>query len=315
MDAAAKFTAGYLFGITYKDEKDYILSCFKNDADLNNIIDAAMADEKKGDYEASQKEWEKTQKLFETDMGDCKDVAKDFEALKKFEEDVLARPDAKEYIQSRMEKYKTELEDNSKNKVAVWGHGAYFTAGQLSGYSMMYLGLAPPHPKGPTAESTSDRDPTAPAQWIAGWYYGVEGEDKRDYILGCYKADDDLTITLYDAMEAYIGGDEATGEQKMKDARPMYQIALQACDEVNGKMKEIGDKIYALPDTPDWDKISKEIYNDNKARVDRDVDLMLREWKQGVFFNSGMFTGYVDKIFLDNAPPAPKTAYAHFAPF
>ena len=129
MDAAAKFTAGYLFGITYKDKEDYILSCFKNDADLNNIIDAAMADEKKGDYEASQKEWEKTKKLFETDMAGCKDVAKDFEALKKFEEDVLARPDAKEYIQSRMEKYKTELEDNSKNKVDVWGHGAYFTAG------------------------------------------------------------------------------------------------------------------------------------------------------------------------------------------
>jgi hypothetical protein len=139
---------------------------------------------------------------------------------------------------------------------------------------MMYLGLAPPHPK----TSTEDRDEAAPAQFIAGWFYGIEGEDKRDYILGCYKADEDLTNTLYDAMEAYIKGDESTGEDLMKNARPMYKTALQKCDDVNGKMKEIGDEIYALPERSDWDTVSKKIYDDNKTMVDRDVDLMLREW-------------------------------------
>jgi hypothetical protein len=105
MDAAAEFTAGYLFGITYEEKKDYILQCFKNNADLNNIIDTAIADEKKGDSEGAKKEWEKTEKLFEAAMADCKDVAEDFEALKQYEQKVLARPDAKEFIEARMKKY------------------------------------------------------------------------------------------------------------------------------------------------------------------------------------------------------------------
>ena len=43
-DAAAQFTAGYLYGITAKDKRDYIVGCFKNDSDLNNTMDTAMAD-------------------------------------------------------------------------------------------------------------------------------------------------------------------------------------------------------------------------------------------------------------------------------
>ena len=53
LDAAAQFTAGYLYGITAKDERDYIVKCFKNDVELNNIIDTAMADQKKGDNDGS----------------------------------------------------------------------------------------------------------------------------------------------------------------------------------------------------------------------------------------------------------------------
>ena len=48
-DAAAQFSAGYLYGITSKDERDYMVGCFMTDADLNDAIDQAMADYKKGD--------------------------------------------------------------------------------------------------------------------------------------------------------------------------------------------------------------------------------------------------------------------------
>jgi len=76
----------------------------------------------------------------------------------------------------------------------------------------------------------------APAQYIAGRFYGVEGEDKRDYILDCYKTVDDLTDTLYDGMEAYIKGDVATGEAKMKETPSMFDEALEKCVEVHGKI-------------------------------------------------------------------------------
>lgn len=133
----------------------------------------------------------------------------------------------------------------------------------------------------------------------------------------CYKVSDDLTNTLYDAMEAYAAGDQKTGDAKMKDTRPLYDDALKTCDEKIGEaMGKIADQADALVKRKDWDTIAKQIYDDNKVMIDRDVDLEIREWKQGVFFNSGMFAGYVEEIFLKNAPAEqPKNEYSLFAPF
>ena len=44
------------------------------------------------------------------------------------------------------------------------------------------------------------------------------------------------------------------------------------------------------------------IYTNHADVIDRDNELVIREWSQGVFFNSGMFTGQIEKIILDNAP-------------
>ena len=48
----------------------------------------------------------------------------------------------------------------------------------------------------------------APAQFATGWLYGVTQEDKEYDILSCYTQNEDLTNSLYDAMEAYIAGDK-----------------------------------------------------------------------------------------------------------
>jgi len=77
-------------------------------------------------------------------MADCKDVAKDFEDLKKYQDDVLARSDAKEFIDARMKQYEAEIEKAEKNKLSEWELGVYFNSGMFSGYSMQYMGLAPP---------------------------------------------------------------------------------------------------------------------------------------------------------------------------
>ena len=112
---------------------------------------------------------------------------------------------------------------------------------------MVEIGLAPPLRPTPGTTATSDRDQKAPAEFIAGWYYGSWAqEDKRDYIIGCYKPNEDLTNTLYDAMEAYIKGDESKAEDLMKKTRPMYEAALQKCDEVSSGIKKFDDEMFAL---------------------------------------------------------------------
>ena len=137
----------------------------------------------------------------------------------------------------------------------------------------------------------SDRDPYAPAQFMAGWYYGIAEKDKRDELLKCYKTDIDLTNSLYDAMEAYIDGDKATGDAKMADTKPLYKKALSGCGQVAEHMGEWAQKFDDLTKIADWPKVASQIYQDNKAVVDTDIKNELLEWEEGVFFNSGMFAG------------------------
>ena len=80
----------------------------------------------------------------------------------------------------------------------------------------------------PTLE-TSTRDNTAPAQFTAGWYYGVSTEDKRDEILECFVQNEDLTNDLYAAMEAYIAGDQKIGDEMMEETKALYATAMAGC--------------------------------------------------------------------------------------
>jgi hypothetical protein len=94
-------------------------------------------------------------------------------------------------------------------------------------------------------------------------------------------------------MEAYIQGDISTGDGEMKTTRSLYETALGKCGEIGDKMKNIADQYDALENRPDWGKISKTIYDDNKKEIDRNIDFELEAWKTGVYFNSGMFAGFI----------------------
>ena len=146
------------------------------------------------------------------------------------------------------------------------------------------------------------RDPYAPAQFTAGWYYGIAQKDKRDDILDCFKTDEDLTNTLYNAMEAYIAGDTTSGDAKISETKPLYEKALAGCGDIAVHMGEWAQKTDDMMERSDWQQISQEIYQANKDLIDRDVDLELREWQEGVFFNSGMFAGQISQVFLSNLP-------------
>ena len=95
---------------------------------------------------------------------------------------------------------------------------------------------------------------------MAGWYYGIAQKDKRDKLLKCYKTDIDLTNTLYDAMEAYIGGDKATGDAKMGETKPLYKKALSGCGNLADHMGEWAQKVDDLAKIADWPTTSKKIY-------------------------------------------------------
>ena len=45
----------------------------------------------------------------------------------------------------------------------------------------------------------------------------------------CFVLNEELTDTLYDAMEAYIIGDSVKGDSLMDATKPLYDIALASC--------------------------------------------------------------------------------------
>ena len=45
-----------------------------------------------------------------------------------------------------------------------------------------------------------------------------------------------------------------------------------------------------------------ELIKEKKTEIKRDVEESLREWEKGVYFNSGMCSGEMYKIYLDGLP-------------
>ena len=140
----------------------------------------------------------------------------------------------------------------------------------------------------------------APAQFTAGWLYGLSGQDKRDTILSCYKPSARLTNKLYDAMDAFIAGDNQEGLKLYNDTKPLFEEALSGCKRY-GRHAWV-ENIKEMEEREDWPQLRAEIYKENKFEIDNMIDLDLREWASGLPFNSGMFVGKVLRIFYNNMP-------------
>ena len=88
----------------------------------------------------------------------------------------------------------------------------------------------------------------------------------------------------------------------MKETKTLYETAMAGCGQIAEVIRGIAKKFDDIQARQDWDKLSKEIYQANQDVIDRDVNLEFSQWSEGVFFNSGMFAGQIEKIFLDAVP-------------
>ena len=128
-DAAAAFAAGYLFGVERGDKFSYILSCFTTDTELNQILDDIMADYAKGDTKSGDAGWDLAEPRFKIALTPCTDVAAEFNALDQYTQDVLARPDAEDFINARALEYEDIINFEGGEMIYYWNIGNYFYAG------------------------------------------------------------------------------------------------------------------------------------------------------------------------------------------
>ena len=188
-NTGAEFYSGYLWAVKQEDKQPYIVDdCFKTDDDLNNMLGDIMADIKANKISDADKLWEKTESHFDASLKPCskQDVYSEYQGLDKYAKDVLAKSDAKDFLTKRYKKYKAEIDQLSGEMLAAWDANEIFNAGWYDGQIAQRMGLAP----GPyTFEEEADKeDQTAPAQFLAGWVYGLSGQtvELRDEIMKCF---------------------------------------------------------------------------------------------------------------------------------
>ena len=142
--------------------------------------------------------------LWETAMAGCGEIAKEMGVIAAEFDGIQLRSDWDQISKKIYETNKDVINRDVSLELKEWEEGVFFNSGMFAGQiEKFFLDFKP------------ERDPIAPARFIAGWYFGLTIDDYVEYILECYEPNEDLTNALYDGMEAYMSGDIVTGETKM----------------------------------------------------------------------------------------------------
>ena len=231
-DTAAQFYAGYLWAVKEEDKRDEIVACFANDSDLNDMLQKIIDADQEGKVEDAKKLWRDSESHWQTALKGCDtdSIFDEFKDLDQYTKDVMSRSDIDDYLNQRYTEYKAEIDSFSSEMLKQWGEGVYFNAGMYDGYIAQRMGLV----ESPYNEEfgAPTRDPKAPAQFLAGWLYGISDQtmDKRDAILACFTPSHDLMKYVYHAMNQYIKGNKEKGDEAWKKAIELYKPALAKCD-------------------------------------------------------------------------------------
>ena len=104
-------------------------------------------------------------------------------------------------------------------------------------------------------------------------------------------------------MADYEAGKQKRGDKKFADAGGRIYDAIRGCDqEIIDIFNDWNKKLGPLHEMKHWNKISDKIYKHHKDEIDADISLEFKWWDSAVYFNSGMYSGRFQKVFLDNAP-------------
>jgi len=211
-----------------------------------------------------------------------------------------SRDDYSDVSKQIYEAHKDEIDLNVSLMFKTWDQGIFYNAGMFAGRidKIMLDNL-------PQELSADTQNDYAPAQMIAGWLYGItlNTVDFRDDIMDCYTVNSDITTSYYGAMADFKAGNFSDGDAKLDTAGQFYDAAFANCDSsVTDALSQWADKVKEMKSADNWDDVSEQIYTDNKAKVDADSGYMFNSWDRGVFFDSGLFAGRIDKLFLDNVP-------------
>ena len=226
-----------------------MLKCFKDDEQLTNDLYDAMEAYIAGDSKTGDQKMKESKQLWDTAMSGCGDIAEKMGKISQKFDKITQSSDWDEVSKKIYLANKDVIDRDVSLELREWTNGVFFNSGMFAGQIEKFF-----------LEAEPEKDNSAPAKWIAGWWQGVSGQDKRDYIATCFTENADLTNTMFEAFDAYLKGDSATGDEKMAETKPLFEVALKGCSETNAEMDKVAKKFEELRQSPDWPKISAEVY-------------------------------------------------------
>ena len=132
-------------------------------------------------------------------------------------------------------------------------------------------------------------------QFYAGYLWAVKEEDKRDEIVACFKNDSDLNDMLADMMKADKEGRSEDAKKIFDDSRSHWDTALKGCtkDSIYDEYEALDKFTEDVMSRSDIDDYLAMRYKEYKADIDSFTGTMLTLWDEGVYFNAGMYDGYI----------------------
>lgn len=263
----------------------------------------AMDFYEKNDRENGDKTLREMKPLWEEAMKNCPESNAQFYRIIKHQEEFFAQSDAKEKIAEAIVKHGSTINLLTYVESSEYARGHYYKSGEAAGnIEKLVIGAPDDSPlcKPPKRDMSKD-DQTAPGQFVAGWLYGITTLDERDYIMQCYESDDMLTSFLYAAFENYFAGNEQLGDAMMHCTRPLYEKALGKCDKSADVLTKLDQYYVKWESQPNADELKKKAYEANKDWCDKEFGFIQKTWTEGVFFDTGMFSGQVQAM-LEGKP-------------
>jgi len=150
-----------------------------------------------------------------------------------------------------------------------------------NGQIAQYLGLAPGGPATEELDAQADQDPMVPAQFLAGWIYGISGrtKDYRDAMVKCFKVNDELTNDVYRGMNQYVKGHKEKGDKYWNDARKLFPQAVADCgSDITDAFFGYSKKMDEMVNKKGWWDREEEIYEDNKTEIDQNMAWSNKTW-------------------------------------
>jgi len=189
--AAPKFGAGLIFGMVGDNNLTEIEACAKDGHDLIPKIEAAIHDLSTGLITKAVEELILLAKDIPNLLSDCKGMDDDIAAIEAWAEIFGNKTKLVATVSKNFLLHKRGIKSDIADAKAAWAAHQYFSSG-VSCADIVVKTVGPIEPVTPTLFDVNAVDPMAVPEFLAGFIYGMTGDNDLTEIESCYVASKEL---------------------------------------------------------------------------------------------------------------------------